>query len=115
MKDRLLDPGDFFTGTCIGTGGFDPIVEFRPGSLQLLWSAGDGHDLDGSAPLPECLPEAAMRVAPGVKHRRGLMARIDVDEDGAAGVSCVRRRNSAMRSSNCFVRLSIPVHQIYYR
>ena len=27
------------------------------------------------------------------------------------GVSCVRRRNSAIRCSNCFVRLSIPVHQ----
>ena len=79
------------------SGGFGPVSEYRPGPLQLLRGGDDHRDLDRSAPCPKCLPEAAMRVAPGAGRRRGLMARIDVDEQGAAGVQSDRHLSGKLR------------------
>ena len=89
MKGRLLDPGDFFTGVAIGlgrAGGFGPISEYRLGSLELPHGADDGHDPDGSAPLSQCVPETAMRRAPGAKRFGALVSRIDVGEHGELDV-----------------------------
>ena len=44
------------------------------------------HDFDPAAAIPKRLPEFAVRGTPGAERRRGLVARIDVDEDGALGV-----------------------------
>ncbi len=88
-KGRLLDPGDFFTGVAIGlgrAGGFGPISEYRLGSLELPHGADDGHDPDGSAPLSQCVPETAMRRAPGAKRFGALVSRIDVGEHGELDV-----------------------------
>ena len=71
--DGLLDSGDLAAGRTVGfrnSGGagccrcVGPVLEDRQGPLQLPHGADDGHDLDGSAPLPEGLPEAAMCHAP---------------------------------------------------
>ena len=51
LKDGPLDTGDLFTdpGVRFGrAGGFSPAAEYRPGPRELLESADDGHDLDGS-------------------------------------------------------------------
>ena len=67
LKDGTLDTVDLFTdhGVRFGrAGGFCPAAEYRPGPSELLESADDRHDLDGSAALAERLPEAAMRFAP---------------------------------------------------
>ena len=44
----------------------------------------DDHDFDPAAAIPKRLPEFAVRSTPGAERRRGLVARIDVDEDGGA-------------------------------
>ena len=71
--DGLLDSDDLATSRTVGfrSGGgaeccrcVGPVLEDRQGPLQLPHGADDGDDLDGSAPLPEGLPEAAMHVAP---------------------------------------------------
>ena len=68
LKDGTLDTVDLFTdpGVRFGrAGGFCPAAEYRPGPRELLESADDGHDLDGSAALAERLPEAQVCFAPG--------------------------------------------------
>ena len=67
LKDSTLDTVDLFTdpGVRFGrAGGFCPAAEYRPGPSELLESADDRHDLDGSAALAERLPEAQVCVAP---------------------------------------------------
>ena len=73
LADGLLDSDDLTTSRTVGfrSGGgagcckcVGPVLEYRQGPLQLPHGADDGDDLDGSAPLPEGLPEAAMHVAP---------------------------------------------------
>ena len=67
--DGLLDSGDLAAGRTVGfrnSGGagccrcVGPALEDRQGPLQLPHGADDGHDLDGSAALPERFPEAAI-------------------------------------------------------
>ena len=65
--------------------------EGSPGAAPAPAACGRAPDFDGSAPRPKYLPEAAIHVVLGTGHRRGLMARIDVDEDGAAGVQSDRQ------------------------
>ena len=91
--DRLLDPVDLaagraagFGGGGAGGGGIGPSPEGRRCPLEFPGGAEDGHDLDGSAPLPERIPEPPVRIAPRPERRRGLVARTGVDEDGAPGV-----------------------------
>ena len=71
--DGLLDSGDLAAGRTVGfrSGGgagccrcVGPVLEDRQGPLQLPHGADDGHDLDGSAALPQRFPEAAMCHAP---------------------------------------------------
>ena len=66
--DRLLDPVDLaagraagFGGGGAGGGGIGPSPEGRPCPLEFPGGAEDGHDLDGSAPLPERIPEPPVR------------------------------------------------------
>ena len=63
-----------------------PVLEDRPGTLQLPHGADDGNDPDGSAPLPQSLPEAAVPSAPGAERLGALVSRIDEDKEGALGV-----------------------------
>ena len=58
-------------------------VSARP---PLVRCPDDDHDFDPAAAIPKRLPEFAVRGTPGAERRRGLVARIDVDEDGALGV-----------------------------
>ena len=84
LKDGTLDTVDLFTdpGVRFGrAGGFCPAAEYRPGPSELLESADDGHDPDGSAPLSQCFPETAMRRAPGAERFGALVSRIDVQYD----------------------------------
>ena len=92
--DGLLDSGDLAAGRTVGfrnSGGagccrcVGPVLEDRQGPLQLPHGADDGHDLDGSAALPQRLPEAAMCHGPRAERRRGIVSGIDVDEHGALG------------------------------
>ena len=93
--DGLLDSGDLAAGRTVGfrSGGgagccrcVGPVLEDRQGPLQLPHGADDRHDLDGSAALPEGLPEAAMCHGPRTERRRGIVSGIDVDEECALGV-----------------------------
>ena len=72
--DGLLDSGDLAASRTVGfrSGGragccrcVGPVLEDRPGAVHFLPGADDGHDLDGSAALPQRFPEAAMCHAPG--------------------------------------------------
>ena len=68
LKDGPLDTVDLFTdpGVRFGrAGGFCPAADDRPGPSELIESADDGHDLDGSAALAERFPEAQVCFAPG--------------------------------------------------
>ena len=67
--DGLLDSGDLAASRTVGfrnSGGagccrcVGPVLEDRQGPLELPHGADDGHDLDGSAALPQRFPEAAM-------------------------------------------------------
>ena len=93
--DGPLDSDDLATSRTVGfrSGGgagccrcVGPVLEYRQGPLQLPHGADDGHDLDGSAALPQRFPKAAMRFAPGAERGRGIVSGIDVDEEGALGV-----------------------------
>ena len=94
LADGLLDSGDLAASRTVGfrnSGGagccrcVGPVLEDRQGPLQLPHGADDGHDLDGSAALPQRFPEAAMCHGPGAERRRGIVSGIDVDEHGALG------------------------------
>ena len=94
LADGLLDSGDLAAGRTVGfrnSGGagccrcVGPVLEDRQGPLQLPHGADDGHDLDGSAALPQRFPEAAMCHGPGAERRRGIVSGIDVDEECALG------------------------------
>ena len=68
LKDRLLDPGDLFTGVGIGSGGaggFDPVFEYRLGSLELPGGAGDRRPLVSSLRLSCCRGRIAEALAAG--------------------------------------------------
>ena len=93
-EDGVLDPGDLEADLRVelGRAGVSsPVGEHRPSPVQLLPGPGDSDDFDPAAALPQRLPEAAPRRAPGAEGRRGLVARIDMDEDGALGVQCDRQ------------------------
>ena len=69
-----------------GRGIPRPAGEHGLRPAVLLRCPDDGHDLDPAAAIPERLPEFAVRRAPGAECRRCLVARIEVDENGAPGV-----------------------------
>ena len=69
LADGLLDSGDLAAGRTVGFrnsggagggGGIGPVPEDRPCPSEFPHGADDGHDLDGSAALPQRFPEAAM-------------------------------------------------------
>ena len=89
LEDGLLDPGDLQADLRVDLGGAEfssPVVEHRPSPVQLLPAPGDNDDFDPATALPQSLPEVAVRRTPRAERRHGLVARIDVDEDGAVGV-----------------------------
>ena len=78
--DGLLDSDDLAAGRTVGfrSGGgagccrcVGPVLEYRLGPLQLPHGADDGHDLDGSAALPQRFPEAAMCHGPRAERLEG--------------------------------------------
>ena len=93
--DGVLDPcgpasgrGDG-PGRMHGTWGrvrIGPVPEDRPRPVKRSPGARDPDGLDRQAILPQRLPEPAVPVPPRMERRRGVVAGIDVDEHGAAGV-----------------------------
>ena len=89
LEDDLLDPGDLQADLRVVFGWAwvsSPVAEHRLGAVELLPGLGDSNDFDPATALPERLPEFAVRRTPGAERGRGLIARIDMDEDGALGV-----------------------------
>ena len=69
-----------------GAGIPRPVGEHRLCPAPVRRCMDDRHDFDPAAAIPERLPEFAVRRSPGAERRRGLVAGIDVNEDGALGV-----------------------------
>ncbi len=72
LEDGLLDPGDLAADLRVelGRAGFpSPVVEHRPGPIQLLLGPGDSDDFDPAAALAQRLPEAAVYRTPGPERR----------------------------------------------
>ena len=89
LQDGLLDPGEVTARLLVHFGGAGiprPVGEHRPRPARLLPCPDDRHHFDLAAAIPKRLPEFAVRRAPGMERRRGPVARLGVDEDGALGV-----------------------------
>ena len=89
LDDGPVDPVDLAADFVVEFGGVGisrPVGEHRLRSAPLVRCPDDDHDFDPAAAIPKRLPEFAVRGTPGAERRRGLVARIDVDEDGALGV-----------------------------
>ena len=87
--DGLLDSDDLAADFVVEFGGVGisrPVGEHGLRPAVPLRCPDDGHDLDPAAAIPKRLPEFAVRGTPGAERRRGLVAGLDVDEDGALGV-----------------------------
>ena len=89
LDDGLVDKVDLAADPVVEFGGAGiprPVGEHGLRPAVRLRCPDDGHDLDPAAAIPERLPEFAVRRAPGAESRRCLVARIEVDENGAPGV-----------------------------
>ena len=89
VADGLLDSDDLAADFVVEFGGVGisrPVGEHGLRPAVPLRCPDDGHDLDPAAAIPKRLPGFAVRRAPGAECRRCLVARIEVDEDGAPGV-----------------------------
>ena len=87
--DGLLDSDDLAADFVVEFGGVGisrPVGEHRLRPAPLVRCPDDDHDFDPAAAIPKRLPEFAVRGTPGAERRRGLVAGIEVDEDGALGV-----------------------------
>ena len=96
-EDGVLDPGDLEADLYVEFGWAwvsSPVIEHRPGPVQLLPGPGDSDDFDPAPAFPDRLPELAVRRTPGAERRRGLVARIDVHEHSTFGVQCDRQPES---------------------
>ena len=89
LDDGLVDKVDLAADPVVEFGGVGisrPVGEHRLRPAPLVRCPDDDHDFDPAAAIPKRLPEFAVRSTPGAESRRCLVARIDVDEDGALGV-----------------------------
>ena len=105
--DGLLDSGDLAADFVVEFGGVGisrPVGEHRLRPAPLVRCPDDDHDFDPAAAIPKRLPEFTVRGTPGAERRRGLVARIDVDEHGALGV---KRDGEPEREAGISVRKSL--------
>ena len=102
LEDGLLNRGDLQADFRVVFGWAwvsSSVIERRPGPVQLLPGPGDSNDFDPATALPERLPEFAVRRTPGAERGRGLVARIDMDEDGALDGQFEREAGINLRKS----------------
>ena len=77
LDDGLVDKVDLAADPVVEFGGVGiprPVGEHGLRPAVLLRCPDDGHDLDGSAAIPERLPEFAVRRAPGAECRSAASA-----------------------------------------